>query len=188
VSASDPLLTMWDALAAHDCEPHGRPHDFRARCPLHDGDNPEALHVSVGGDGSALIHCFAHHCPAEEIAAAIGVDVRDLFPPGHHRARRRQLSDARRADFVGRARTVGNVLLALERLGADWYLELRCDCPHCGSAAALLQVSNRGVQQLSCPGDEDADRLGYTACTLDQFEQALAGRVEDLDPREENAA
>ena len=47
---SDPLRTLWDALEARDCRPKGRAHDFRARCPAHDGDNPQSLHVSIGAD------------------------------------------------------------------------------------------------------------------------------------------
>jgi hypothetical protein len=175
---SDPLQLVWDALHARDCQPHGALHDFRARCPAHDGENPDALHVSARADGSPRFWCFAHQCEYEQIARAIGIELRDLFPAGHHRARRRRLLDARRADFTGHARTFANVLAGLEIVGVGWYLELRCDCPYCGSAAAVLQASP-GFMLLSCPGDDYAERLGYTACTLDQFTQALAGRVEE---------
>jgi hypothetical protein len=175
---SHPLQLVWDALYARDCQPHGAPHDFRARCPAHGGGNPDALHVFVGADGSVRFWCFASECEYEDITRAIGMDARDLFPTGHHRARRRRLPDGRRADFAGHARTAANVLAGLEMIGADWYLELRCDCPYCGSAAALLQASPR-FARLSCPGDSHAEELGYTACTVEQFTQALAGRVED---------
>lgn len=177
---SDPLAIVWAALDRADCDPHGQLHDFRARCPRHEGDNRDALHVSVGADGRAVLWCFAHQCFVEDIVAELGLAMSDLFPPGHHRARRRRLPVARREDFAGDARTVANVLMALERLGADWYLELRADCAHCGSPAALLQVTPRFVV-FSCPGDADAEALGFTACTLTQFEEALAGRLEDLE-------
>jgi hypothetical protein len=135
--------------------------------------------VSVGGDGRALLHCFAHHCSAKSIVGALGLSLPDLFPAGHHHARRRRLPKARREDFDGRARTLANLLAAVEELGAEWYGELRFDCPHCGSPVALLQVSSWGIEQYCCPGDAEAEVLGYTACTLHQCQQAFAGRLHD---------
>src|SRR4051812_40949400 len=44
----DPLDTVWAALDAAGYDPHGQEHDFRARCPGHDGENRDALHVSEG--------------------------------------------------------------------------------------------------------------------------------------------
>ncbi len=178
---TDPLVIVWDALERAGCEPHGQPWDFYARCPVHNGESNEALHVSVGADGRALLWCFAHTCSAQSIAAALDVEVCDLFPPGHHRARRRSLPEAQRGDFTGSARAVVNILAAVEKLHAEWYLELRTDCAHCGSPAALAHASSSGAVSLSCPGDADAEALGYTGCTLDQFRQALAARVRDCE-------
>lgn len=172
-----PLTACWDALEQGDHRPRGQAHDFRARCPAHNGESYNSLHVSLGVDGRALLYCFAG-CTVEEICGALGLEVCDLFPPGHRHARRLQVAPARRQDFTGSARVVVNVLAALEELGADWYLELRTDCAHCGSPAALIQASRR-FAVLSCPGDADAEALGYGACTLDQFEQALAGGVQE---------
>lgn len=174
----DPLQAVWDALERGGYAPRGPRHDFRARCPAHDGDNASSLHVSVGADGRALLRCFARECAAEDIAAVLDLAITDLFPPGHRRARRRRLPEASRSSFTGNARTVANVLAAVDRLGADWYLELRADCMHCGSPAALVVASPRSVF-LSCPSDVGAEELGYTPCTLDQFTQALAARLED---------
>lgn len=181
MSATDPLSTVWEALERADCSPHGQAWNYRARCPHHNGDNREALHVQVGGDGRALIHCFAHDCRAEDVARALGLSIRDLFSPGHKHARRRRLQEARRIDFHGRAKTAANILCALDQLGVEWFIELRTDCPLCGSPAAVLFVSSWGIEYLSCPGDAEAEALGYAAgaCTLDQARQALAARVED---------
>ena len=178
MSATDPVRTVWDALATHGCAPHGEPYDFRARCPGHDGVTRDALHVSIGADGRAVLWCFAHQCSIERIVDALELDVRDLFPAGHRRAHRRHLHEARRSDFSGNARTVANVLLALEQLGADWAVEVRTDCAHCGSPRALLHVSSHSAF-LSCPSDEYAREVGHVACSLHQFQQALAGRIED---------
>jgi hypothetical protein len=179
---SDPLHTVWDALERVGCEPHGTQWDFRSRCPAHDGENPSALHVSVGVGGQAILWCFAHQCAAEDIARALGLAVADLFPPGHRRARRRRLPDARRADFHGNARMIVNVLAALQALGGNWSASVRCACGYCGAPAAVL-FADREQVGLMCPGDPDPDALGHWTCTVDQFTQALAGRVEDAGER-----
>jgi len=178
-AAPDPLTNWWDALERGGYEPRGQAHDFRSKCPLHDGGNPTALHIFVGADGRAVPHCFVCNGHPKDIAAAVGLDPRDSFPQGHHRARRRRLPDAHRVDFTGNARTVANILCALDQLGREWYIELRADCPHCGGPAAVVFAASWGIEYLACPGDADAEALGYTACTLDQFVQALAARVED---------
>jgi hypothetical protein len=174
---SDPLHTVWEALERAGCEPHGTEWDFRSRCPLH-GENPGALHVSVGVGGQAVLWCFARQCAAEDIAGALRLEMCDLFPPGHRRARRRQLPQARRADFQGSARTVVNVLAALEALGDDWSASVRCACAFCGAPAAVLFADRERVG-LMCPGDPDPNALGHWTCTADQLAQALAGRLED---------
>lgn len=55
--------------------------DWTARCPAHDDSSP-SLSVSEGGDGRALVHCFAG-CSVGDITAALGLTVVDLFvdPP-----------------------------------------------------------------------------------------------------------
>ena len=183
---SDPLRNWWDALDRGGFGPHGEPHSFRSRCPLHGGDNADALHVFIGGDGRAVPHCFACQAHPKDIAAAVGLDPRDSFPAGHHRARRRDLPQPRRAELAGSVRAIVNVLAALGELGGDWYGELRVDCPHCGAPGAILQASGRSTT-YRCPGDNDAEQLGFGACTLNQALQALAGRVQDHHDRKEAA-
>lgn len=53
---------------------HGK---WTARCPSHD-DRRQSLSVSVGGDGRVLLHCHAG-CSTEDICAALGLTVKDLF-------------------------------------------------------------------------------------------------------------
>ena len=173
----DPLHVVWDALGRARCWPHGQPHNFRAYCPVHDGDNPEGLHVAVGADGRALLHCFAHGCRVGEITGAIGLGLADLFPAGHRSARRRDLPNVRRGDLEGNVRVVVNVLAAVDARGREWYLELRFDCPCCGSPAALLQASPK-FAVLSCPGDPESEDLGSVGCTLRTCEAALAAELE----------
>jgi hypothetical protein len=51
-----------------------------ARCPAHK-DRHASLVIGEGTDGRVLVHCFAG-CTATEITAAVGVELRDLFPEG----------------------------------------------------------------------------------------------------------
>lgn len=53
---------------------------WRARCPGHDDTNP-SMSVSEGDDGRVLVKCWAG-CTAEAIVAALGLEIRDLYPRG----------------------------------------------------------------------------------------------------------
>ena len=52
---------------------------WSARCPAHD-DNSPTLSVSEGDDGRVLIHCQAG-CQLDSVVEALGLTVKDLFPP-----------------------------------------------------------------------------------------------------------
>lgn len=64
-----------------DGKPHGK--KWRARCPAHGGENRQALGIAQGrdrdGNPMTLLHCFAHQCSIEDICAALGIEVRNLF-------------------------------------------------------------------------------------------------------------
>jgi hypothetical protein len=176
---SDPLRLIWDALEANDCRPHGKAFDFRARCPGHGGQNRDSLAVSIGADGRALLWCHAHQCEAEAITAALGLNVQDLFPDGHHRARRRTSRPVRRSDFSGPAHKAANVLYALELTEQPWNLMLASDCPYCGSQGAWLQVRSRG-HTLPNGMHDDIGRVELdcpNGCNPDNYVGALLGRV-----------
>ena len=70
---ADVLLTKLDAVR------QVAPGRWRARCPAHDGNNRDVLSIGECGDGTTLIKCF-HGCTAAEVVAAVGLDLRDLFP------------------------------------------------------------------------------------------------------------
>ena len=150
--------------------PHGKAHDFRARCPAHGGQNKESLHVCVGTDGRAVLWCFAYQCSAEAITATLGLGMSDLFPDGHHRARRLPPVPVRRGDFTGAALDVANVFYALELLGEPWQLMLTSDCPHCGAQGAWLRASSAGGVDADCPD----------GCDVERYTGALRGRVHEL--------
>ncbi len=50
---------------------------WQARCPAHDDRTP-SLSISTGDDGRTLVHCHAG-CLVEDILAAVGLTLRDLF-------------------------------------------------------------------------------------------------------------
>ena len=51
-----------------------------ARCPAHD-DKTASLSVTIGDNDCVVAHCFAG-CPAEDVVAALGWEMRDLFTTG----------------------------------------------------------------------------------------------------------
>lgn len=55
------------------------PSGWIACCPAH-GDKHPSLTITETADGMVLVHCFTG-CGIDEIAAAAGVDLADLFPP-----------------------------------------------------------------------------------------------------------
>ena len=136
-----------------------------SRCPGHDGENPDALHVTLKL-GVILLHCFAHDCAAEEIVERIGLRMVDLFPADQHYAGR--LRPARREDFTGNAREPVNVLAALERLGLRWRDSIEIDeCPNCESPHPQLVFDSTGEPFLHCA----------RGCSVEAFAAGLAERL-----------
>ncbi len=56
-----------------------KPGAWRDRCPVHHGTSTTSLTLAEGDDGRALLHCFAG-CSVEQVVAALGLELRDLFP------------------------------------------------------------------------------------------------------------
>lgn len=56
-----------------------QPGQYSACCPAHDDKGP-SLSVRETPEGAVLLHCFAG-CTPDEITAALGLDMSDLFPP-----------------------------------------------------------------------------------------------------------
>lgn len=63
---------------------------WMARCPAHDDRSP-SLSVREADDGTLLLHDFGG-CSAADVLAAVGLELRDLFPEpvGHHRPAQRR--------------------------------------------------------------------------------------------------
>lgn len=61
---------------------------WRAACPCHDSKSRASLVIRELEDGGVLIHDFGL-CPTEEIVAAVGLEMHDLFPERDAAAPRR---------------------------------------------------------------------------------------------------
>lgn len=70
--SADLLLSRLDGVKDRG---YGR---WLAKCPAHDDRSP-SLSIRETEDGTVLIRCFAG-CGAADIVAAVGLELRDLFP------------------------------------------------------------------------------------------------------------
>jgi hypothetical protein len=179
---NEPLQALWAALETHGCRPRGKPHDFRARCPGHGGQSRDSLHASTFADGRAVLWCLAYQCDVETIVDAIGLTVTDLFPDGHHRARRLQPRPLKRSDFSGSAHTLANVLYALEQTSEPWQLMITTKCPSCGGPGAWVRARSAGTVLANGYTDPDGrvDADCPSGCDAYAYTQALLGRLAAL--------
>ena len=84
---------------------------FSAFCPAHD-DTHQSLSVSEGRDGRVLLKCHAG-CDIKAIVQAMGLELRDLFPPKPERKPRAERTSARTPTRVFEIRDVDGKLVAL---------------------------------------------------------------------------
>jgi len=93
---SGALDKLRETLEVHGYKPTDR---GEVRCPAHD-DQRASLSISEGDDCRALVHCHAG-CTPEAITAALGLTVRDLFPPGSSNGKRREVATYPYTDETG---------------------------------------------------------------------------------------
>jgi hypothetical protein len=174
LTPSSPLARVRDALEHADCQPRGREHDFTARCPGH-ADHTPSLHVGEGEGGKVLLHCFAG-CSIESIVGALGLELRDLFPPDRlngpdwPRPRRDRCVElagrmpAERQRVHQDADVLIDVLVQLVRDGRQFTGSLAFTCPECGAGHAWIRRNHAGLAA-------DCDQ----GCDEHQVLTALAG-------------
>ncbi|MES2101675.1 MAG: DNA primase [Pseudomonadota bacterium] len=73
MSGADAILSRVDKVRARG------PGQWSARCPAHE-DKAPSLSIKELPDGRILLHCFGG-CDVQDVIAAIGLEVSDLFPP-----------------------------------------------------------------------------------------------------------
>jgi hypothetical protein len=87
---------------------------WRAPCPAHGGENKTALGIAQGrdrdGNPMTLLHCFARECPVEDICAAMGIEVKNLFCIQPHYARATRHAPRSRSPRIARMRQQPNPL------------------------------------------------------------------------------
>ena len=111
-----------DCAALLDATQQGK--HWRAACPAHGGENTGSLAITEGrdtyGNPMTLLHCFAHDCTIQEICAAMGISVRNLFciHPDYSRATRNaprarspRVERLRRRDTPATADDIAQILL-----------------------------------------------------------------------------
>lgn len=170
---SAPVTIVRDALERCGCDPHGPDHDFRSRCPVHGGDNPDALRVSEHADSSAGVWCY-RGCATEDVIRTLGLRWADLFPGGHRNARpRRGIGNKppRPADVALRLLRDHGIAYRATRDPQMWVAE-ECPCCHNGRRYPLwLLEGDRGRITFSCAN----------GCDQEQVLAALPGLVEELE-------
>ena len=78
VTTVEPIYNILDRLDLVKESNNGR---WRAKCPSHSSDASRKRTLSVGAadSGAVLLNCFAG-CSAEQVAKAVGLELKDLFP------------------------------------------------------------------------------------------------------------
>lgn len=82
---------------------------WNARCPAHDDRDP-SLSIAEADSGKVLLHCWAG-CAARDILAAIGLELRHLFPSDGAHPQRRGPSRAA-VELERQVVTIGRAMLA----------------------------------------------------------------------------
>jgi len=93
---------------------------YDSRCPAHDDRNP-SFHLGQGHDGRALVHCHAG-CTVDEIAAALHMDVKELFEPDPDPPKQREVVE--RYDYTDER---GELLYQVERTVPKGFRQRRPD-------------------------------------------------------------
>lgn len=88
-----PIDLIRERLTDADCNPRKAGRQTNARCPAHE-DSTASLTLSEGRDGRVLLHCFAG-CQTDDVLRALGLELRDLFPPRDRNDRLRAVPPGR---------------------------------------------------------------------------------------------
>lgn len=76
-------MSATDLIARLDRVTQCSPDRWRAICPAHESRHrTQSLAIRELNDGTLLLKCFAG-CGAADVVAAVGLELRDLFPVDH---------------------------------------------------------------------------------------------------------
>ena len=114
-AAVDLLLSRLD-----NPRPNGRDR-WRCACPVCGERNRSTLSIGVGDTGAVLVKCWKEGCGPDQIAAAVGLELEDLFPPreswGRPPARRRLISAGQALEVLEDEMTLAVVVMSDMRKG-----------------------------------------------------------------------
>ncbi len=166
-----PIERVLDALAAAGDPPKPtRTGEYSARCPAHPDRDP-SLTVREGDDGKVLLHCFAG-CAPESIAAALCLEMRDLFPDSAEHEPRPVAALATKPVRYEYRNEDGQVVAVFTRSGVGkqfrWIGKKPEGCP-VYRLPELRAAASTGERVFLVEGEKDADALrdlGLVATTL----------------------
>lgn len=88
---------------------------WRCACPVCGGKNRSTLSIGIGDTGAVLLRCWKEGCGPEQIAAAIGLQIEDLFPPrestGRPLQRRRLISASQALELLEEEMTFAVIVM-----------------------------------------------------------------------------
>lgn len=127
-----------------------------AQCPAHK-DKHQSLSISQGDDGRILFHCHAG-CSTEAVAAAIGLEIKDLFPSEKPRERASVVATYRYMDENGellaeKLRKSDKSFSWRRPVNSGWAYN-RQGVPH-----TLYTAGEKSDSVFVCEGEKDADNL-----------------------------
>lgn len=100
---------------------------YRARCPVCGITSNGTLSFRETVDGAVLLKCFKSECCVEQIAAAVGLTVTDLFPPrdsqGSPMKRRGLLTAQEALDMLDTDMQIGVLVISEFLHGGDVSVE-----------------------------------------------------------------
>ncbi|MDE3725339.1 AAA family ATPase [Nocardiopsis sp. N85] len=182
-----------DALDAHGHAPHGDT-QLSARCPAHEDRAPS---LSVGYDGGKVLVSCKAGCDVEDVVAALGLRMADLFDED---VERRPECDHRRpwktCDLVASyhyADEAGEVLYTQRRYrcracGAKTFLPHNPKTRKAGlprgvrvlyNLPAVVEAARAGGTVVVVEGEKDADRLNAMGHVATTNVNGAAARWED---------
>jgi hypothetical protein len=182
---ADPLATVRAALEAADRDPRGPAYDFTARCPCPGhgrgrGDRSPSLSVREGADQRALVYCRVG-CATEDVVAALGLTMRDLFPPDPldgpnwpkalqdryvaiaGRVSQAKVDAYRRRRRLRDADVLLDVVAQLARTGSEFSASVAFTCPCCQAGHAWVRRDHAGLTVDCDQGCGEDDVLGALA-------------------------
>lgn len=145
---TSPVQTLLDRLERVRRAGNG----YSARCPAHE-DRCASLSVTPGADGRVLVYCFAG-CRVDEVTAAVGLSVSDLFPP---RLSSDRPEDRRRLREMAKQ---GQWSAALNVLGHE---------------ALVVLIASRMAAKGQVLGANDLERLAVAEQRIDHCRGVLCG-------------